>query len=400
MGLDLQPLARPLALPIRRVGALGDDPLEPLLLRRAEQRLAVLERLREPDGAVAPVEQRLQPPAPLAQRQIDERLALELEQVEGLVDERRARLALLHRGEARPAALVEGADLAVEHAVRRLHRSREFLRDVRETRRQIVAVPAAVEPLGLTAAHVCDRAVAVPLDLEQPAVAPWVTPRGPQASRASAGSGGARRAGPRRPSLACEGSASSSGRRRAGPARASTCPRAAAVQADGQAAVLLLLDELVGAAVPDLDGAGAVLAGRDLALEGRRSRAGGPRRGRRALLAGLERNALRDRPARQRAVALEPEVVVEPARVVALDDEDRLFSAPLRAERLRRLLRVALAPVLGELSRLRATSRTLPPLGIRPKTSSRFSGLQQGKSGCRSRGKACGDCGMSPQTAG
>ncbi len=32
-------------------------------------------------------------------------------------------------------------------------------------------------------------------------------------------------------------------------------------------AVLLLLDELVGAPIPDLDGAGAVLARRDLALE-------------------------------------------------------------------------------------------------------------------------------------
>ena len=169
VGLDLQPLPRPLPLPVRRVGALGDDPLEPLLLRRAVQRGTVLERLREPDGPIAPVEQRRQPPAPLAQRQIDERLALELEQVEGLVDDRRARLSLLHRGEARPAALVEGADLSVEHAVRCLHRSRDFFRDVREAPDLVVA-PAAVEPLGLTAAHVCDRAVAVPLDLEQPAV--------------------------------------------------------------------------------------------------------------------------------------------------------------------------------------------------------------------------------------
>jgi hypothetical protein len=42
-------------------------------------------------------------------------------------------------------------------------------------------------------------------------------------------------------------------------------------------------------------------------------------------LAGLERDALRHRPAGEGTVALEAEVVVEPARVVALDDEDRLL---------------------------------------------------------------------------
>ena len=41
------------------------------------------------------------------------------------------------------------------------------------------------------------------------------------------------------------------------------------------------------------------------------------------LLAGLERHAFRDRPAGERAVPLEPEVVVQPPRVVALDHEDR-----------------------------------------------------------------------------
>ena len=69
--------------------------------------------------------------APLDERQVDERLALELEQVEDLVDDRRAGLALLHRREARPALLVERADLAVEHAVGGLHRLRELLRDAR-----------------------------------------------------------------------------------------------------------------------------------------------------------------------------------------------------------------------------------------------------------------------------
>ena len=99
------------------------------------------------------------------------------------------------------------------------------------------------------------------------------------------------------------------------------------MQADGQPAVALLLDELVRAAVPDLDRARAVVALRDLAGERRvvervildvhRERA----------LAGLERHALRHGPRGERAVPLEPEVVVEAPRVVALHDEDRILRA-------------------------------------------------------------------------
>src|SRR5204863_7591542 len=63
--------------------------------------------------------------------------------------------------------------------------------------------------------------------------------------------------------------------------------------------------------------------------------------------------ALGNGPARERAVALEAEVVVEPPRVVPLDDEDRLLRlAPLTGERLRGLLRVALTLVLGEAGHL------------------------------------------------
>ena len=96
---------------VARVGPLGHDPFEVLLLGGLVERLAVVEGLGEPDGLVAAVEQLLQPLAPLGQRQVDERLALELEQVEDEVDDRRPRLALLHQREARAALLVEGADL-------------------------------------------------------------------------------------------------------------------------------------------------------------------------------------------------------------------------------------------------------------------------------------------------
>ena len=106
----------------------------------------------------------------------------------------------------------------------------------------------------------------------------------------------------------------------------------------------------------------AVLAGRDLALERRvRERMvldvhGEP------LLARLERDALRHGPARERAVPLEAEVVVEPPRVVALDDEDRraVASAAVRAERLGRRLRVPFAAVL-----LERHARSLPARAVR-----------------------------------
>ena len=44
---------------------------------------------------------------------------------------------------------------------------------------------------------------------------------------------------------------------------------------------------------------------------------------REVLLAGLERHAFRHSPARECAVALEAQVVVERPRLMALDDEDR-----------------------------------------------------------------------------
>jgi hypothetical protein len=51
---------------------------------------------------------------------------------------------------------------------------------------------------------------------------------------------------------------------------------------------------------------------------------------------------------------------VKPAGVVALDDEDRPFSALLGAERLRSLLRIALTPVIGQLLSAPSHDRTLP----------------------------------------
>jgi hypothetical protein len=103
------------------------------------------------------------------------------------------------------------------------------------------------------------------------------------------------------------------------------------MEADGEPAVPLLLDELVRAPVPDLDAAGTILPGRDLTLEigvlqGVILDVDGE-----CALAGLERDTFGHCPAGKRAVALEAEVVVEPPGVVALDDEDRFSSTLLRA---------------------------------------------------------------------
>ena len=121
------------------------------------------------------------------------------------------------------------------------------------------------------------------------------------------------------------------------------------MEPDGESSVSLLLEELVRAAIPDLDGAGAVLACGDDALEvtvlervvldvyGEMP------------LALAQRDAFWDGPARESAVPLKPEVVMEAAGVVSLDHEARLaLPWVLAAERLGRLPSAALALVLVE----------------------------------------------------
>src|SRR4029079_400907 len=231
-------------------------------------------------------------------------------------DDRGAGLALLHRREARPTVPVERADLAVQHAVRRLHRLRQLLRDGGEPCGQVVSV--STEELHLAAAQVRERPVAVPLDLEQPRIAlrHVLVGRGEHHLVAA----------PQPPVAPSAGSLlalpdDEPVLRVAVELRRNQRPQAlepGSLAPNGQPAVLLLLDELVGAAVPDLDRARAVLTFRDLALEARvvegmvlDVNGEGP-------LPRLERYALRHRPARERTVTLEAEVVVEPPGVAAL----------------------------------------------------------------------------------
>ncbi len=281
------------------------------------------------------------------ERKVDQRPALHLEHVEDVVDERRAGLPLLHGREAGPALVVERAELAVEDAVRRAERARQCARHRPEPLGQIVAAPARQRG-ALTRHQPRQRPVAVPLDLVQPPVSRRHVLGRRRRHRLVLGAACARALRGRVPLAEQEPVlrvAVELGRDQ-GPGALQPL----AVQPDGQAAVALLLDELVRAPVPDLHRAGAVLALGDLALEGRVLHGvildvDGER-----ALPGLGRNAFRHRPARERAVPLEAEVVVEAPGVVALDDEDRLapLAPGLRGEGLRRLARIALPAVLAQ----------------------------------------------------
>ena len=340
MCLDLQPIARAPALRIARARPLCHHALETLLLGRGEERLAVVEDTRQLHRRHPPVEQLLQQLPALRQRTVEDRLAVELEHVEELVHDRRPGLPLLHGGEARAAVLVECAHLTVDDAVGGLDRAGERLGDLGKAAGEVV--PVAREEPRLAAAHVAECAIAVPLHLEEPVVPggervcqsrehrPVVVPRTRVAVLALAHE---------EPVLFL-----------AVEVRGDQRPRALeplAVEAYGETAVLLLLDQVVRAAVPDLDRTGAVPTLRDLTLETavvermvfdmHRERAD----------ARLERHALRHGPGREHAVALEAEVVVEATCVVPLDDERRRpFLSGCAGERLLRLLRVAFSPVL------------------------------------------------------
>ena len=123
-----------------------------------------------------------------------------------------------------------------------------------------------------------------------------------------------------------------------------------AVQVERQLPVRLLLEQVVGAVVEDLDRPAAVLALRDLAVERRVLERVVLDVHRERLRARLERHALRHGPGRERPASLQAEVVVQPAGVVALHDEDRLLAALVRAERLGRDLRIALLAVFAQRS--------------------------------------------------
>src|SRR5439155_12796212 len=332
--LELQPVPRTLALEVARALALRHHALEALLQGSVVERLAVIEELGDLHRPLPLVEQRREPLPPLLQREVGHRHTVDLQNVEDRVDDLRVALSLLHRGEARTTLLVERAHLPVDDAFGRADRALERLRDVGEPLCQVVLV--ARDETCLASAHVTESAVTVPFHLVQPVVPLWqiLCERGEHWLVVVA----------HRPQRVVALTEQEPVLRIAVELRGNERPRSLEplpVQPHGETAGGFLLHDLVGSAVPDLDGAGAVVPLRDLALERRvvervildvySERA----------LPGLERNAFRNGPRCKRTVALEAEVVVEPAGVVALHDEDRpLCTSALRGEGLGSLLGV------------------------------------------------------------
>src|SRR6185295_11957356 len=126
-------------------------------------------------------------------------------------------------------------------------------------------------------------------------------------------------------------------------------------------AALVLLVDVLGleraepAVIPDDHGSRPVVAGGDHALEGAVLQRMILDVDRQPLLLDARGGPLRDRPALQRAVQLEPEVVVHVARPVLLDDETRGgsgsggFRARSLPERLGSALGVPFTAVVFEL---------------------------------------------------
>src|SRR5262245_40924153 len=164
--LHLQPVPRAPLL-VTRVLPLRHDPLEALLLGCAQQRLAVVERAGQAHRSGAVIEQPLEAPVTLRQLKIEQGFPVDLEYVKDVVDERPC--TLLHEREPRAPRLVEGADLAVENAVKRLRRLTDCPGDSREPRREVLA--GSAHELGLAAPDVRQSPVAVPLRLEEPLLA-------------------------------------------------------------------------------------------------------------------------------------------------------------------------------------------------------------------------------------
>ena len=247
--------------------------------------------------------------------------------------------ALLQEREAGAALVVERADLAVEDGVRACviasaaARATSRNRSVRSLPFRLVSVtsPPDTVTIARKPSHFGSKTQPSPTGSASAAIAP-----------ASARSGRPRRR--RRP---CAGGASSSDRRRATPARASTrrrgAPRAAAPS--GRRLCFSSRRSYVPrsqiSTVPAPYSPAGIMPSKSAYSSGWSSTCTARWRSPRP-----QRDALRHRPARERAVALEPEVVVETPRGVPLDHEAwalaasafprRTAPASSRGRRLRR----------------------------------------------------------------
>src|SRR5260221_7115540 len=171
LAFDLEP-AVAAARPVRRIGALEDDALELHLAGLAMEGVAVAaEMVAVADSVRRPREHGSESLLARDEARIHQRIAVEMEQIEGAIDGAR-RVALreivLERRERAHAVRLQVHDFAVDDPLAQRQRG-ERCRDGRELVGPVMAV--AAEELRLAAADAADHAIAVELDLVQPVVA-------------------------------------------------------------------------------------------------------------------------------------------------------------------------------------------------------------------------------------
>src|SRR2546426_1306825 len=350
--LDLYPGRRPRARQVYRVEPLGDDPFDSLLACRFEEGDAGPgETFASPDGAHRR-ERVVEASQALAQRLPGEVFAVRVEDVEDLIDDR-SRFAELAHGalvahvhprlqalEARDTFLVERDDLAVEDRVVRAGQRLGGLC-------RLGILLGAVEKVArlktdLTAINEGDRAHAVPFRfVREVRRVEWLVRGGREHRRDLRKEWIVLR---RRAVLDHEPVTSLVLLRlHEDPLAIETLALHAQLQL-----VRLLLEQLVGAGVPDGHRAGAV-AVRYHAMERQvldRMVLGVHRE---PPLSGLERRTVRHRPRSEGAAHLKPNIPMEPRRMVPMNDvAARLFALRHLALRFGRAAEVAFALVLGE----------------------------------------------------
>src|SRR6202171_1830456 len=324
--LDLLPDAAALARLVRRVEPLGHDALEPRLAARLEhlRPASLFERRRLPRRAFQLQRLELLPPVDVGLFQ--QRVPVLPHDVEQHVGDRDLfhlaadlRLggeahALLDLLEARAALLTQRHDLAVQDY---LHRSQRPAHGVHLGVSRCDVFPAAAQQSNRAAIDVGLGPDSVPFELESPRlVRRWwflhelgVHPLDALGHRLALGIIWRVHAVDH-PVLAV------------GPKQDVSTLELFAVEDDHDFAVGPVLD-VVSAAVPDQNLARAVVAGRDVAMKVDVVERVVLHVDREVIGLRVHGNALRDRPGDEHAIVLEPEVPVQPPRVVLLDDEPR-----------------------------------------------------------------------------
>ena len=400
-------------LAIGSVRALAHDALESRLARLLEELEPLATHVvAEAQGGRGGFEEPPQHVLALLEPHLAQVPAVEVEQVEGEVDDRCRGVGASLKGlEARRPARQHRGDLAVEKCGAR-GQSADGARHLRKLLGPVL--PVARDELHLSLVDPGHDPIAVVLDLVKPVVAGRRDlddhrqgERLGAGQPSAAGAGEIREPQPRA-AFSCGGSAGghlASGADRlrmpetvalgghlgeAAPAQDALRPRAHDVELGGALCVLVLVldeqprlgivaldlderpltlelfalqlelqlallerdarvhDRRPRPAVPEHDGARSVLALRDDTFEGAVLDGVVLDVHGEPLVAGVEGRALGHGPAEQHAVELEPEIVVEPGRGVLLDAVGGPAGRPLLARRLGRLREVALLPVVLE----------------------------------------------------